>query len=439
VSAVGRGVRARALRRPVVALLPLLVLFVAVTLVATEAGVRPADEGSYIGIAENLTQGRYSDPNHPSLWFGPGLPSVLTPLVAVDAPKTVLRLTGPLFLFLAAVFFYGLLRRYVSSRIALFGAYAFGLYFPFYTLLPTVHSEPLAIFLVIACLYFMAEFIHSGRWLALVAAGFALGWLALTRVVFGWVVTLVLILFAAVWLVERLRRREGPGQLELISRRTVAVAAIALVACTPWLAFTYSESGRLWYWGNSGGLSLYWMSSPFPGEHGSWFNVDDVTRKPELARHRPFFASIRGEDSYEADAALQRQAREYIRSSPDEYIENVLANVSRMWFSMPYSYTEQKLSTLFYAVPNALLLGGTVLAVAILILARPHLPAEFLPFGALATVAFGLSALVAAYSRMLFPIVPILMIVIVYALTNHVRVVSTRRAPSRDGQASPYS
>jgi hypothetical protein len=425
VVAVGRGVRARALRRPIVALLPLLVLFATVTLVAAEIGVHPGDEESYVAIAENLTHGTYSDPNHPSLWFGPGLPSLLTPLVAVDAPISVLRLTGPLFLFLAAVLFYRLLGRYVSNGIALLGAYALGLYFPFYTLLPTVHSEPLAIFLVIACLYFMAEFIHSGRWLALAAAGFALGWLAMTRVVFGWVVTLVLVLFASVWLVERLRRRPGPGSWEVVARRTAAVAGIALVVCTPWLAFTYSESGRLWYWGNSGGMSLYWMSSPFPGEHGSWYHADEVRSNLELAPHRPFFASLRGKDPYETDAAFQEQALEYIQSAPDEYTENVLANVARMWFSMPYSHTEQKLSTLFYVLPNALLLGAIVFCAGILILVRPRLPAEFLPFAALAAFTFGLSALLAAYPRMLFPIVPISLVVIAYVLANHVRV----RAP----------
>lgn len=418
-----QGVRASALSRPLITLLPLLVLLVVVTSVVSRSGDANSDESAYIRIAESLTQGTYFDPavNSSSLWFGPGLPSVLAPLAAVDAPLIIFRLTGALFLFLAAVFFYELLARYVSRGTAITGAYALGFYFPFYTALPTVHSEPLAIFLVVASLYFTARFIHSGGWLSLALTGFTLGCLAMTRLIFGWVVTALLISAALVWLVGRLRRRGVKSGLELLARRTVGVAAIALVICAPWLAFTYSESGRVWYWG-AGGSSLYWMSSPFNGEHGSWFSADDVMTNPNLARHRPFFASLRGMERYESDAAIQRQAIEYIRSHPDEYAENVVANVSRMWFSMPYSFTSQKLSTLFYVVPNAVLLGFIVLCVAILIRARPRIPAEFILFAALAVVAFVLSALLAAYPRMLFPIVPILFFVIVYTFANHARV-----------------
>jgi 4-amino-4-deoxy-L-arabinose transferase-like glycosyltransferase len=417
-----RGGWASASRRPLIALVPLLVLFVCVTVAIWAAGVRTSDEGSYVAIAENLTEGRYSDPNKPNLWFGPGLPSVLAPLVVLDAPLAVLRLTGPLFLFLAAVFFYRLLDRYVSRGAALAGAYALGLYFPLYTTLPTVHSEPLALLLLVACLCFTGEFIHSGRRSALAAAGFALGWLAMTRVVFGWVVTLLLVVFGALWLVERLRQRHESRRRALVARRTLAVVGIAVAVSAPWLAFTFSESGRVWYWGNSGGSSLYWMASPFPGEHGSWYGGTEVRTNELLAPHRPFFASLRGKDPYEADAAMQRRALEYIRSAPDEYVENVLANISRMWFSMPYSHTEQKLSTLFYAVPNAVLLGGTVLCILMLFHARARLPGEFLPFIVLGIAIFGVSSLLAAYARMLFPIIPILLLIIVYTLSNHVQV-----------------
>ena len=52
--------------------------------------------------------------------------------------------------------------------------------------------------------------------------------------------------------------------------RALAVASIALAVCVPYLYRNYSLTGRVFYWAQSGGLSLYWMSSPMGEEYGDW-------------------------------------------------------------------------------------------------------------------------------------------------------------------------
>ena len=52
-----------------------------------------------------------------------------------------------------------------------------------------------------------------------------------------------------------------------------------------------------------------------------------------------------------------RQGIENIKTHPKKFMRNVAANISRMCFSFPYSYTPQKLTTLFYVLPNAFLLS----------------------------------------------------------------------------------
>ena len=77
-------------------------------------------------LAERLVDGYYvtgdddailnADPGSPDLWFGPGLPALLTPLVAVDAPLSLLRLTSALVLFAAVLLMYVLARERWGSR-----------------------------------------------------------------------------------------------------------------------------------------------------------------------------------------------------------------------------------------------------------------------------------------------------------------------------------
>src|SRR5262249_14819408 len=125
-------------------LLPLLVLYIIVTLIKPPSNVPIADEARYLNFSQNLTHGYYSPTNSADidLWFGPGLPIVLIPLVAIGAPLTLIRLTGPLFLFLAVVMFYRLMGLYVRPLFALGCAYIFGLYLPFLVLLRILYSEP---------------------------------------------------------------------------------------------------------------------------------------------------------------------------------------------------------------------------------------------------------------------------------------------------------
>ncbi len=55
-------------------------------------------------------------------------------------------------------------------------------------------------------------------------------------------------------------------------RKAFQVTLLAFLFTVPWLIYTYSLTGRVFYWSNSGGANLYWMSSSATGEWGDWFN-----------------------------------------------------------------------------------------------------------------------------------------------------------------------
>ena len=171
----------------------------------------------------------------------------------------------------------------------------------------------------------------SGRWLVVGSAALAL--LALTRVAYGWVLTLMLLGLLVWWVVSRSHQ----------ARRLGAMVGLALALCAPWLAYTASETGRFFQWGNSGGLSLYWMSSPHPNDLGDWRQANQVFTDEALAPHRPFFETLRGLPLPEQNARLEREALANIVGHPLEYATNVAANVSRLLFDAPYSGTPQRL------------------------------------------------------------------------------------------------
>ena len=90
------------------------------------------------------------------------------PLVAVDAPLSVLRLTSAFVLFAAVLLMYVLARERWGSRVGLVAAYALGLYVPFLGLLSNLHSEVLAVLFVVVGMLGLARFLeHAGiGWLA---------------------------------------------------------------------------------------------------------------------------------------------------------------------------------------------------------------------------------------------------------------------------------
>jgi len=396
--------------RTTLALSPLLFIYVLATFFFPR---RPSDERNYVELAHNLLAGNYAglgwrpatpygtsaDPAHPDLWFGPGLPSALTPLVAVDLPIQALRLTGAIFLFGAVLVFYELLRLRVGKGTALVGAYALGLYFPFYLLLPTIHSEPLAILLIVSMLYLLSRYLAGSGLTYGIAAGAAAAGVAMTRVAYGWVLTGMVVAFGLWWLVSR--RRDV--------LRVTGVYAFALVLCLPWLAFTYSVTERPFVWGNSGSLSLYWMSSPYPEDLGDWRGgaYEVVVSDPKLAHHRAFFLELAPLDPTEQNRRLEQRAIENIRGSPGKFAKNVAANVSRMTLGFPFSATQEDLSTLYYLLPNSAVLWALVGCALLLATRRVTFGFEGAVFGVFGGLAFALHSVLAAFPRMIMPLIPI--------------------------------
>jgi hypothetical protein len=197
-------------------------------------------------------------------------------------------------------------------------------------------------------------------------------------------------------------------------RRAAAVHALALVLCVPWLAHTYAVSHHVFYWSSSGGLSLYWMASPYPGEAGDWHGPREVFLRRALAPNRPDFLRLRGLDQVQRDDALRHRAVALIKAHPRTYVKNLVNNTSRMWFNLPYSFKAETANALFYIVPNAFLLTAVVFAAVVLARFRRRVPPPVWVAAALVVFGIAFQTPLSAFPRMLVPLVPAMLLVVAW-------------------------
>jgi hypothetical protein len=404
-------------RRTFVQLLPLLGLFLLVSAL-TDPGKAAGDEAPLLAAAHRLLEGSYAvagtTDSSMFLWHGPGLPALLAPLVALGVPLSGLRLTSPLLMFASVLMFHRLLALRLSRRGALIGAYALALYAPAYYVIGTIAKEPLALFLAIAALDGTARYLEYGRVRHAVIAGVCLGWLAMTRLEYGWVIVAGLIAGLVWWPLARLRSR-GPATTTRSARRWALICGLAFLVCLPWLTYSYGLTHHILYWGNSGGISLYWMSSPSPHQLGEWHAYHSVMSDPALAGYRAFFEHLGSRGPVGSDLELQHLAVVQAVGHPAKYALNLLANLGRMFAGFPFSFTLPLAVVIGLILINGTLLGGLGWAARRLVRLRPGLPPETLPFLLYAGLAFGVHLLPSSEPRMMIPIVPVAIWLIVLA------------------------
>jgi 4-amino-4-deoxy-L-arabinose transferase-like glycosyltransferase len=389
-----------------ISLLPILGVYTLISVLKPHPSA--TDEATYIGYSRNLTHGLYAQAHtlNPSafLWHGPGLPAFLAPLVALHIPLGLMRvLAGPVLLFAAFCVFKQLARLYASERAAVLATYGLALYLPFFTVVGDIYVEPLATLCLTLAVFFGVRSFRGGRrdhlW-----AGMALAALALSRVEYGYVLLAALLLSGA-WLLASRR--------SATARRSTVAVAVALVLCAPWLGYTYSLTHKPFYWGNSGGLSLYWMSAP--GNLGDWHSGTEVFTVPQLTGARPLFTELRRLTPTAQDERLQHVAFRNMRNDPLHYLANVGNNVGRLLFNTPYSFgaakspfsfTREKNGAVIYAVPNALLLGLLAIALVLGIRTRGRIGPDVLPIAVLTLLGLAVHVPLAAYARFVIPLVP---------------------------------
>lgn len=330
------------------------------------------DESRYIKYAGNLIRGFYSPPSPDiDLTNGPGYPMILVPFILFHLPLICITLMNGLFHYLSVVFVFKTLQQLVSLK----GALVFGLfwmcYINAYQFMSFIISESFSIFLVSILIYYLlkafslSENLKAKKFLYI--SGFIMGYLTITKIIFGYVLLFMLVGIGLLWIMNRKSNNY---------RRSFFIILIAFITTTPYLIYTYHLTGRLFYWGTSGGNNLYWMSTPTEGEYGDWIEDPNLGSDTILtndiildfreidqkvlanswripgskylvkSNHRKDYEEILKYKGIEQDDAYKRIVINNIKSNPKKYVKNIIANIGRLLFDFPYSYKLQNIYSL---------------------------------------------------------------------------------------------
>jgi len=330
-------------KNPFFIFLPFLLLFIILVLV-NHNDFMDGDEGGYISFTKNMLQGFYSPPP-PSinLWWGPGYPLFLLPFIAFNLPYIFITLTNAFLQYFSIVLLFKALQRIVEFRIALLYSLIWAFCFSSFEYIYQILTESLTSFLVALFLYFLVNSFSRSTSRYIYFAGITLGFLALTKVIFGFIIFILLTGSILIWLLNR--NNAGYKKIAL-------VMMVAFLTISPYLLYTYNLTNKWLNMGNLGGSSLYWMSNPNEYEYGDWNNetLTANTIDPDISiavrlleqSHKADLNAVNQYKGVEKDDAYKKIALENIKSHPVKYVKNVFSNTSRMFFGFPYTYTFQR-------------------------------------------------------------------------------------------------
>lgn len=396
------------------------------------------DEPRYLQYAQNLLHGYFSHKGQVDLWSGPGYPLFIAAFMKMGFQVIGLRLLNAFLQYASIVLLFKTIQYWTSQQKAFWLSMAWACYYIAYKEMLYVYTEPLTSLLIVLIafsiskcystnnttsastsehLYSTSEDLYSKnepsiqQYWHLIIAGILIGYLALVKIIFGYVILFCLIVFLLVWLIKR---HKTNFQLALIF-------LIALITTLPYLMYTKSITGRNFYWGNSGGMSLYWMSTPVASEYGDWNDAkfraycDYDTTVPCNAtlfakNHQADYDAIYQLDGVARDDAFKQKAIENIKAHPLKYFQNILANTSRLFFAIPNSYQTLRIQNVFRIIPNVLVFCGFIYCIIFSIRVRKQLtPALYLML--LMLFAYlGATLLLSAQQRQLYVVLPLILI-----------------------------
>ena len=399
-------------RNPYFIFLPFLVLYVVVIFV-NKWPTLYGDEIRYADFAWHILHGYYSPPApHIDLWNGPGYPLTIVPFMWLKIHALTITLMNAVYLYLALVFLCKALKLVTSHKIALLFTLPLAIYPNALSILPIMYTEAFTCLLVSSFIYSLTLFYTRGKIKYGIVAGLAVGYLTLTKIIFGYV-----LLFGLVaCLVVLLFRKNRAYHLKFVK-----VLLIAFAVTLPYLAYTYHMTGKLFYWGNSGGMSLYWMSTPYDNEYGDW-KLPQLTnnqypllfKSPEGAamlkkNHSKEVNFILKHNDIEQDALFKQAAIRNIESHPFKFIKNYYFNWSRMLFNFPYTYSYQDGAIVGNIIRGSLLLWASLIGIVLTVInwRRVIHPVKFLLL--ITGIYLALSGALSAYPRQLDVMVPVLL------------------------------
>ena len=367
------------------------------------------DQIRYLNHVDLILQGDYVNQENPHLKHGPGYPIFLAATKMLGLPLLLVRLFNALFLTGMVFFFYKTLKIYISEKAAKIISVILGFHPSFISQLADIKTEVISAFLVSGFIYFLIKSVKEDTWnwkLVLVSA-ILLNYLILIKVVFNYVVLLCGIILLAAGFIARNQSLLKSG----------AIYGLSLVMCIPYLIYMYNLTGKVYKWETNSGEILYYRTSPFEDEYGSWVATKYILDPREekegyfldymKLRHYNFLDSIDHLPLMERNEVLLQKSIENVKQHPEIYLKNSLASMARIFFNQPNSFRFQRLVDFIYIIPNLLLLFLLLGAVIVAVLVRDRFPVELWYILLFFLIYIGGISMINGLARYLIAVLPI--------------------------------
>lgn len=393
-------------------LLPFLFIYAFISLAVPSTKFN-SDEVRYLNYAQNILNGYYSDPfPNIKLWNGPGYPLLLAPLLYLNVPIWSIPLLNAVFLYLSLLITYYSARFSAGDSGAFLVAASLGVYFPIFELLPSRMTEIPAFFWVSLSVYFFIRNFQESKinYKVLFLTSLSISFLALTKVIFGYVI-LSMIFFSLLIILIHPFRSSG--------KKLALTFMLSLLFCSPWLWYTYRITNEWFFWASSGSMSLFTMSLTGPDELGDWRDLSELKAVPKNQR---LIDSIQSLNNWEKYLAYKNEAIKNIRKHPKKYAQNWIANIGRMVFSYPFSFGNQTIKTYWTIIPNMFIVVFVVISIGLCFINFKNFHHGYFYLLIFMLTYLAGSSLLSAYRRMFYISVPFWYVFLSYVLNRIVSI-----------------
>lgn len=395
--------------------LPLLLIYVLICLIKQQ-NILVGDEDDYLLYADNLTNGFYADPSHEYsyLWNGPGYPLVLAFFKILNFPLLIPKLLNTLFIYLGIVYVFKTLKQFINKKTSFIFALALGLYYPLLVQsIPKLLTEALSFFLVSLFTYSVFSYINKKskkhKWISIST----LGYLVLTKIIFAYVIFGTLIMVLPLFYYRRFFSSAKSFCLILVLGFSLTI---------PYLMYTFKLTNKLFYYGNSGGMSLYWMSTPFENEFGDWHSFETLKEKPYIYKnHKNFIETIKNLPPIEKDIALKKKALYNIKNNKFKFFKNWLSNIGRLFFDYPHDIQKIDYKFFIYLIPKLIIFIILLFNSIFIFFNFRKLNPIILFLNIFLLVYLGGLSLLSSYSRFLNIVLPIIFVCITYTFKKSIK------------------
>lgn len=134
--------------------------------------------------------------------------------------------------------------QFVNFQKAFIFSLFWALYYSSYSYMALIITEAFTVLLVTLFIYSLSKTFNSQKNKYFYFSGFILGYIALTKVIFGYVLLILLLGSILLWVFNR----KGNNY-----KNSVLIMLIAFKTVMPYLIYTYNLTVKIFYWGNSGG------------------------------------------------------------------------------------------------------------------------------------------------------------------------------------------